>query len=121
MSDILKIENLTVAAEETELLHGVNLAVGEGETHVLMGQNGAGKSTLGSTIMGSPEYKVTGGKIIFDGSSVEALTKAEIAEAANLKLTSLHELALRCSISDTQSFIRQFIHYERQIRQKDPA
>lgn len=64
---------------------------------------------------------VNDGKIIFDGSSVEALTKAEIAEAANLKLTSLHELALRCSISDTQSFIRQFIHYERQLRQKDPA
>lgn len=70
MSDLLKIEGLTVSAEEKELLHGVDLTVGEGETHVLMGQNGAGKSTLGCTVMGSPEYRITGGKIFFDGEDI---------------------------------------------------
>ena len=70
MSDILKIEGLTVAAEDTELLHGIDMTVGEGETHLLMGHNGAGKSTLGCTIMGSPEYKVTGGRILFDGDDI---------------------------------------------------
>ena len=44
---LLDIENLTVAVEDKEILHGVNLQVNEGETHVLMGPNGAGKSTLG--------------------------------------------------------------------------
>ena len=72
MADILKIEGLTVSADEKELLHGVTLSVGEGETHVLMGHNGAGKSTLGCTIMGSPEYKVEGGKIIFGGEDITA-------------------------------------------------
>ncbi len=62
---------------------------------------------------------VSGGEIIFDGSSVEALTRQEIADAASLKLTSLHEMALRCGIGDSQSFIRQFIHYERRQRRKD--
>ena len=70
MSELLKIDNLSVAADDKELLHGVSLSVGEGEIHVLMGQNGAGKSTLGCTIMGSPEYKVTGGKIIFGGEDI---------------------------------------------------
>ena len=70
MSDILKIEGLTVTAEDTELLHGIDMTVGEGETHLLMGHNGAGKSTLGCTIMGSPEYKVTGGRILFDGDDI---------------------------------------------------
>lgn len=70
MSELLKIENLSVRAEEKELLHDINLTVESGETHVLMGHNGAGKSTLGCTIMGSPEYKITGGRIIFDGEDI---------------------------------------------------
>ena len=74
MSELLKIEGLTAAAEDTELLHGVSLSINEGETHVVMGHNGAGKSTLGSVIMGSPEYRVTDGKIIFNGEDITALT-----------------------------------------------
>lgn len=67
---LLTIKNLSVEIEETELLHGVSMEVGSGETHVLMGPNGAGKSTLGFTVMGSPEYKVTGGSIVFDGADI---------------------------------------------------
>ena len=62
---LLDIENLTVAVEDKEILHGVNLQVNEGETHVLMGPNVAGKSTLGYALMGNPQYKVTGGSILF--------------------------------------------------------
>lgn len=72
--ELLKIENLTAGIEEKELLHGVSLTVGSGETHVLMGPNGAGKSTLGYTVMGSPEYKITGGRIWFDGADITAET-----------------------------------------------
>lgn len=67
---LLTIESLSVEIEEKELLHGVTMEVGSGETHVLMGPNGAGKSTLGYTVMGSPEYKVTGGSIVFDGADI---------------------------------------------------
>ena len=67
---LLTIENLSVEIEDKELLHGVSMEVGSGETHVLMGPNGAGKSTLGFTVMGSPEYKATGGKILFDGADI---------------------------------------------------
>ncbi|MBR3447752.1 MAG: Fe-S cluster assembly ATPase SufC [Oscillospiraceae bacterium] len=67
---LLTIENLSVEIEEKELLHGVTMEVGSGETHVLMGPNGTGKSTLGYTVMGSPEYKVTGGSIFFDGAEI---------------------------------------------------
>ncbi len=74
MAELLRIEDLAVSAEDKELLHGVTLSVGEGETHVLMGPNGAGKSTLGCTIMGSPEYKVTGGKIYFGGEDITGET-----------------------------------------------
>ena len=42
-----------------QILQGIDLAVGAGETHVLMGPNGAGKSTMGHVIMGDPVYTVT--------------------------------------------------------------
>ena len=67
---LLTIEKLSVEIEDKELLHGVCMEVGGSETHVLMGPNGAGKSTLGYTIMGSPEYHVTGGRIFFDGTDI---------------------------------------------------
>lgn len=34
---LLEIQNLHVRVEEKEILHGVDLAVGQDETHVLMG------------------------------------------------------------------------------------
>ena len=68
--ELLKIENLTAGIEDRELLHGVSLCIGQGETHVLMGPNGAGKSTLGYTVMGSPEYSVSAGKIFFEGADI---------------------------------------------------
>lgn len=68
---LLSTENLCVNVEEKEILHGINLEIGRGETHVLMGPNGAGKSTLGYALMGNPKYEVTGGKIFFDGEELE--------------------------------------------------
>lgn len=70
MSELLKIIGLRVSAEEKEILHGVDLTINEGETHVIMGPNGAGKSTLGAAIMGSPEYAITDGSIVFDDNDI---------------------------------------------------
>ncbi len=74
MSELLKITGLRVSAEDKEILHGADLSINAGETHVIMGPNGAGKSTLGSAIMGSPEYTVTGGSIVFDGADITGET-----------------------------------------------
>ena len=73
MSDILKIENLKVAVGENEILHGVNLRIGEGETHLLLGPNGSGKTTLLMSLMGFPRYVVTAGRIFFKGKDVTSL------------------------------------------------
>jgi Fe-S cluster assembly ATP-binding protein len=76
---LLHIENLKVNVEEKEILHGISLDIEPGETHVLMGPNGAGKSTLGYAIMGNPRYKVTEGKIVFNG---EDITTAPVDQRA---------------------------------------
>ena len=71
---LLNVNNLTVSIEDDEnlkeILHGVNIEINKGETHVLMGPNGAGKSTLGYALMGNPRYITEGGEIIFDGKNI---------------------------------------------------
>ena len=70
MSTLLRVENMDVSIEETNILQNINLEIGKGETHVLMGPNGSGKSTLGYSLMGRPRYNVTHGKIIFKGQDI---------------------------------------------------
>ncbi len=70
MTPLLEIEGLHVAVDDTEILRGVDLALGEGELHALMGPNGSGKSTLASTLLGNPSYRVTSGAIRFRGEDV---------------------------------------------------
>ena len=78
--ELLKIQDLHVSVEEKEILHGVNLTVGQDETHVLMGPNGTGKSTLGYAVTGNPAYSVTSGSIVFDGEDITELPVNERAK-----------------------------------------
>ena len=69
---LFEIDGLHVATADggVEILRGVDLVVGAGELHALMGPNGSGKSTLAATLLGSPEYEVTGGSIRFKGEDI---------------------------------------------------
>ncbi len=70
MEPLFEIEGLRVAAEGHEILKGVDLAVNAGEVHALMGPNGSGKSTLANTLLGHPDYNVTGGAVRFHGEDI---------------------------------------------------
>jgi Fe-S cluster assembly ATP-binding protein len=82
MADVaVRIERLAVEVEGREILHNINLEMGLGETHVLFGPNGSGKTTLLMAIMGFPKYRVTKGRIIFEGQDI---TKLPLDERARL-------------------------------------
>ncbi len=79
--EILNVKSLKVNAGEGEILHGVDLQIGRGETHVLMGPNGAGKSTLGYALMGHPSYEVTSGSAEFAGEDLLDMTSDKRSKA----------------------------------------
>ena len=59
---------------------------------------------------------LSNGEKIADDVPAYILTNKEIIEKANLKETSLHQLALKCGIEDTTNFVNKFIDYDRKIR-----
>lgn len=61
---------------------------------------------------------ISGGEKIGDSDAVDILTDEAIAEQANLKVTSLYELALGAGIEDPSGFVQKFIDYERGIRRE---
>lgn len=76
---LLELKNVHVSVGEQEVLHGVDLSVGEGKIHVLFGANGSGKSSLLSSVMGLPPFRVTEGKILFRGEPIDGLAIDERA------------------------------------------
>jgi Fe-S cluster assembly ATP-binding protein len=76
---LLEVSGLRVSVEGKELLKGVDLAIGRREVVAVMGHNASGKTTLALTLAGFPQYKVTAGKIIFDGKDVTGLSIDERA------------------------------------------
>jgi len=68
---LLHIKNLSARAVSEddqptqEILKNFNISVSPGEIHAIMGPNGSGKSTLANVLLGSPEYEVTSGDILF--------------------------------------------------------
>ncbi len=64
---------------------------------------------------------ISGGEKIGDDTAVAVLTDEQMAERANLKLTSLYELAMKAGLSDPQGFVWQFIDYEEARRDEIQA
>ena len=58
---------------------------------------------------------ISDGQKIGDSTAVQILTNEEIAASANLKLTSLYDLAVACGIEDAEGFVQHFIDYEREV------
>ena len=76
---MLKIKDLTVKTKEKQILNNFNIEIAKGEVHAIMGPNGTGKSTLSKVIMGSNDYEITNGDIIFEGIRINDLTPDERA------------------------------------------
>lgn len=73
---LLEIEDLHAGYGSQPVLSGVSLAIGEGETAVLLGLNGAGKTTTVTNIVGL--NRPWGGRVVFDGTDVTGRPPPEL-------------------------------------------
>ncbi len=129
---MLDIEDLHVNIGNREVLHDINLHIGEGETHVLMGPNGSGKTTLLRTIMGFAGLEVKEGTILFKGTDITRMPIHERAQLgmgmqfqrpptiAGLKLGKLLQVTSGGNseaVSDTATYLHMDAFLDRAINQ----
>lgn len=76
---MLTIKNLSVVADNKEILENFNLNINDGETHCIMGPNGVGKSTICRAILKDPNYEVTKGTITYKDKDLKDLTTTDIS------------------------------------------
>ena len=73
---LLELHSVVAGYEEVEVLHGVSLAVREGEIASIIGANGAGKSTLLRTVFGMVVPRA--GAVRFAGEEIAGRPPTEV-------------------------------------------
>ena len=76
---LLVINDLHVRYGNVEVLHGINLTVGEGEIVTILGANGAGKSTTLLSISGL--VRPSQGEILFEGKALHKMQAHQVVQA----------------------------------------
>ena len=124
MTDLLKIENLTIGfhnqGQETRAVSNVSYAIAPGETVGLVGESGSGKSVSALSILKllPPSARISQGSISFEGKDISDLDSAalqnlrgnDIAMIFQEPMTSLNPLhSIEKQISECLE-IHQEIH-----------
>ncbi len=81
---LLEVTGLALERGNQSILHDLNMQIGAGEIHSILGVNGTGKSTLAAVLMGLSGYQPTRGRIEFGG---EDITHLSISDRARRGIT----------------------------------
>jgi Fe-S cluster assembly ATP-binding protein len=106
-----------IAAPDHEILQGIDLTVGKGEVHAIMGPNGSGKTTLAYALMGHPAYVVKGGEVHWKGRDILKLSPDK---RARLGLFLAFQYPTAIPGLSVASFIRSALNAKLQGIDKNP-
>jgi branched-chain amino acid transport system ATP-binding protein len=74
---MLEVRGLEAGYGETQVIHGVDIAVREGQFHAILGRNGVGKTTTLKTVVGLlPAF---GGDVVFQGKPITGHQPYDVA------------------------------------------
>ncbi|SFM47640.1 ABC transporter ATP-binding protein [Variovorax sp. OV329] len=76
--NLLALQGVQTHIGAYHILHGVDLAVPQGQLTMLLGRNGAGKTTTLRTIMGL--WHASQGSVSFGGADITAMSTPQIAD-----------------------------------------
>jgi len=113
---MFEMRDLHVEVGDLQILKGLSLSIGPGEVHAVMGPNASGKSTLSKAITGHPDYTVTQGDLLLEGSSILEL---EPEERAHLGLFMSFQYPVAIPGVTTSVFLRAALNAIRKARGED--
>ncbi len=76
---LLNVKDLCVSYGSVDAVHGLDMAIADGEIVALLGANGAGKSSTLNAIVGLEPIK--SGEVVFDGSSIANVPTEQIVRS----------------------------------------
>ena len=97
MNALLAVSGLHAGYGRSEVLSGIDLAVGQGEIVTVIGPNGAGKTTLLAAIMG---FLPRSGSVLIDGSPLRPGDVAAAVRARVALVPERRELFADMSVAD---------------------
>jgi Fe-S cluster assembly ATP-binding protein len=106
------------AKPDHEILKGIELTVGKGEVHAIMGPNGSGKTTLAYALMGHPAYVVNSGEVLWKGYN---LLKLSADKRARLGMFLAFQYPMAIPGLSVASFLRSAINARRLGLNADPT
>ena len=93
---LLKIEDLTIGIDRIpswRIVDGLNLEINAGEVVALVGESGSGKSLTALSLMRllPPGISAMGGRILFEGTDVLAMSQAELTHLRGGRISMIFQ------------------------------
>ncbi len=102
MANVLEIENLTVRYHDgTEALHGISLAVADGQRVGLVGPNGSGKTSLMLAVMDGVSSE---GRIVVDGVTLSRRTVDDVRSRCGMTFQNPDDQLFMPTLLDDVAF-----------------
>jgi branched-chain amino acid transport system ATP-binding protein len=97
VTDFLQVTGLHAGYGPIEVLHGIDLTVGQGEIVVVLGANGAGKTTLMRAISGLLDRR---GSVVLDGHDITRASPDRIVRAGLVQVPQGRGTFVDLSVDD---------------------
>jgi len=113
MPSVLKLKNISKSFGPNCVLKSINLEVGAGEIHGLVGENGSGKTTLLNILMGHTIIRQFGGysgEILLDGKRVEMKSPQDAIRAGLGMVHQEFALLPDLTVADNIKLGRENLH-----------
>ncbi|MBS1040239.1 ABC transporter ATP-binding protein [Gluconobacter cerinus] len=92
MTSLLSVQNLSVRAGSTAILHPLSFTINAGETVAITGESGSGKSTLARTLMGLlPDGFETSGQALFEDQNLISLPEHQFRSLRGQKIAMVFQ------------------------------
>ena len=117
MVKMLEIKNLNVSVEDKLILKNLNLSLGKGQVHAIMGPYGSGKSTIAHTLAGKPNYDVNSGEVSFNG---EDLLSKDPYERSLDGLFLAFQYPIELPGVTNASYLKQIVNAHRKSKNETP-
>jgi branched-chain amino acid transport system ATP-binding protein len=98
MTMLLELRALSVSYDTAEVLHGISLQVGIGETVTLIGANGAGKTSCLRAVSGL--VPLSSGEVWFDGERIDTVTPRRRVEMGLVHVPEGKRLFTRMTVRE---------------------